>query len=113
MTNSTDGVSFDYPAAATYVQAAGDAAALLGTAKDHAQTVTGMDLSGLGIFGAGFASAWAAAWEAHGGQLGNAQAVTDAFGQGITTWGNVLAGVDTDSAHQIAGAVPGTNDIQA
>ncbi|WP_040815166.1 hypothetical protein [Nocardia concava] len=110
---SNDKVSFDFPAAAGYVQAAGDAAALLGTAAGHAQTVAGVDLSGLGAFGSGFASAWASAWEAHGGQLGNAQVLTDAYGQGLTTWATVLGGVDTDAAEQIAGAVPGTDEIQA
>lgn len=112
MTSSNDRVSFDFPAADGYVKAAGEAAALLGTAKGHAQTAAGVDLSGLGSLGAGFASAWAAAWEAHGEQLGNAQVVTDAYGQGITTWGAVLGGVDTESAGRIAGAVPGTDEIQ-
>ncbi|MEU6584343.1 hypothetical protein [Nocardia sp. NPDC046763] len=112
-TNANDRVVFDYPAAAAYVSAASDAAALLGTAKDHAQTVAGIDLSGLGTLGNGFAAAWSDAWNTHSGHLGTACALTDAYGQGITTWGTVLGGVDSDSADRIAGAVPGTDEIQA
>ncbi|MGW4125599.1 hypothetical protein [Nocardia sp. NPDC004711] len=113
MTNSSDRVSFDYDAAAAYVKAAGDASALLGTAKDHADTVAGIDLSGLGTLGAAFASAWSSAWNGHADQLKTAAALTSGYGQGITTWGQVLGGVDTESAEKIAGAVPGTDEIQA
>ncbi|AYF78326.1 hypothetical protein D7D52_35910 [Nocardia yunnanensis] len=113
MDNSIDRVEWDTPAAAAYIKAAGQAATLLGTAKDHADTVAGIDLSGLGTLGKGFAAAWAAAWGGHSDQLGTASQLTDGYGQGIDTWGKVLGGVDTDNAATIAGAVPGTDEIQA
>ncbi|MGV9668388.1 hypothetical protein [Nocardia niigatensis] len=112
-TNADAKVVFDFPAAAAYTKAADQAAALLGTAKAHAETVAGLDLSGLGTLGSGFAAAWASAWTAHGAKLGTASQVTDGYSQGITTWGNVLSGVDTDNATRIAGAIPGTDEIQA
>ncbi|MFE3226086.1 hypothetical protein [Nocardia sp. NPDC059228] len=113
MDGNIERVAWDHPAAAGYVRAAGAAAALLGTAKDHAHAVAGMDLSGLGTLGNGFAAAWAAAWSAHGGHLQTASALTSTYGQAIATWGTVLGGVDTESAATIAGAVPGTDEIQA
>ncbi|MEV6097171.1 hypothetical protein [Nocardia sp. NPDC051981] len=113
MDSNIERVAWDHRAAAAYVRAAGDAAALLSTAKDHAHTVAGMDLSGLGTLGDGFAAAWAAAWTTHGGHLQTASALTGAYGQVVTTWGTVLGGVDTESTARIAGAVPGTDEIQA
>lgn len=113
MDRNAERVAWDHPSAAAYVRAAGDAAALLGTARDHAQTVAGADLSGLGTLGAGFAAAWASAWTTHGGRLRTASALTGAYGQAITSWGNVLGEVDSDSAAEIAGAVAGTDEIQA
>ena len=113
MTNSNDRVSFDYPAAAAYVKAAGDASTLLGTAQADAGTVAGIDLSGLGTLGKGFAAAWNTAWSGHADQLKTASKLTEGYGQGIDTWGKVLGGVDGDSAQKIAGAVPGTDEIQA
>ncbi|MEU6585954.1 hypothetical protein [Nocardia sp. NPDC046763] len=113
MDSSIERVAWDRPAAAAYVSAAGDAAALLGTAEDHAHTVAGIDLSGLGTLGNGFAAAWAAAWTTHGAHLRTASALTGAYGRAIAGWGNTLGGVDTESAAGIAGAVPGIDEIQA
>lgn len=111
--DSPDKVSFDFPAAAAYVKAADAATALLGTAKGHAETVAGTDLSGLGTLGTDFAAAWSSAWTSHRDALKTAGAVTDAYGQGLTTWSNVLAGVEDDNSNRIAGAVPGTDQIKA
>ncbi|WP_433560821.1 hypothetical protein ACQP1O_24525 [Nocardia sp. CA-151230] len=113
MDSNIERVAWDHPAAAAYVSGAGDAAALLGTAKEHAHAVAGIDLSGLGTLGNGFAAAWAAAWSTHGAHLQTASALTGAYGRAITTWGTVLGGVDSESAARIAGAVPGTDEIQA
>lgn len=113
MNTPNDRVVWDTPAAAAYIAAANDAAALLGTARDHATTIAGIDLSGLGDLGNAFAAAWAAAWTDHGGKLDTAKAVTDGYGQAVTTWGQTLGGVDTESAAQIAGTIAGTDEIQA
>ncbi|WP_067574477.1 hypothetical protein [Nocardia acidivorans] len=110
---TNDRVNFDYTASAAYTTAAAQAAALLGTAKDHADTAAGIDLSGLGTLGNSFAAAWSTAWTTHSSRLGTASALTDAYGQAITTWGKVLNQVDTDSADTIAGTVPGPDEIQA
>ncbi|MFE4459265.1 hypothetical protein ACFROC_18075 [Nocardia tengchongensis] len=113
MTDNTEKVVWDHPAAATYVQAARDAAALLDTAKDHATTTAGVDLSGLGVLGGAFAAAWSDAWTVHSDHLGTASALATGYGQAITAWGTTLDGVDAESAQRIAGAVPGTDEIQA
>lgn len=113
MDYNRDRVVWDYPAAAAYTAAADRAASLLGAARDHAATVAGLDLSGLGLLGAEFAAAWSRAWSDHSGQLGTAAAVTDGYGQAITGWGRLLGAVDTESAEQIAGTIPGTDEIQA
>ncbi|MGW4244945.1 hypothetical protein [Nocardia sp. NPDC004722] len=112
MDTSRDRVEWDYPAAAAYTAAADRAATLLGTARDHAATVAGLDLSGLGVLGAAFATAWNQAWSDHSGHLGTAAALTDGYGQAITGWGRVLGAVDTESAREIAGTIPGTGEIQ-
>ncbi|MFE3194603.1 hypothetical protein ACFXHA_36745 [Nocardia sp. NPDC059240] len=113
MENNRDRVVWDYPAAAAYTTAADRAASLLSTARDHAATVAGLDLSGLGLLGAEFAAAWNQAWGDHSGQLGTAAAVTDGYSQAVTGWGRVLGAVDTESAEQIAGTIPGTDEIRA
>ncbi|MFE3195902.1 hypothetical protein ACFXHA_43370 [Nocardia sp. NPDC059240] len=112
MENSRDRVVWDHPAAAAYTAAADEAAALLGTAKDHAATVAGLDLSGLGLLGTEFAAAWTQAWTDHSGHLDTAAQVTGGYSQAITGWGRTLDAVDTESARDIAGTIAGTGEIQ-
>ncbi|MFJ4657627.1 hypothetical protein ACIP5Y_40730 [Nocardia sp. NPDC088792] len=102
-------VRFDFDAAAAYTKAANEAAGLLRTAAGQATTVAGIDLSGLGALGREFAAAWNTAWSAHAGTLGTAGALTDGYGQAITTWGRVLGQVDRDGAGQITAAGDGTD----
>ncbi|MVU76067.1 hypothetical protein GPX89_02270 [Nocardia sp. ET3-3] len=113
MDGKSERVVWDHPGAAAYVRAAGDAAALLDTARGHAEAVAGIDLAGLGTLGEDFAAAWGAAWTTHSGHLATASALTDAYGRAITGWGAVLDATDAESAARIAGIGSGSDDVQA
>ncbi|WP_306364504.1 hypothetical protein [Nocardia sp. CC227C] len=111
MSNSPDTsgeVVFDYTASAAYTAAAAQAAGLLSTASGGAARAAAFDLSGLGVLGADFAAAWAAAWGNLGRTVETAAVLTDAYGQAVKAWGEVMAATDAHSADAIAATVADT-----
>ncbi|AYF78042.1 hypothetical protein D7D52_34215 [Nocardia yunnanensis] len=111
MDGDTERVAWDHPSAVAYVNAAQQAAALLDSAQGQAQVLAGIDLSGLGVLGRGFAAAWSQAWAQHVEHLGTASDLTDRYGQSIIRWGNVLGATDAESAARIAGAGDGDGQV--
>ncbi|MBF6237868.1 hypothetical protein IU474_12410 [Nocardia otitidiscaviarum] len=106
--NTSGEVVFDYTASAAYTAAATQAAELLTAAAGGAARAAAFDLSGLGALGEDFAVAWAAAWGNLGKTVGTAAVLTDAYGQAVKAWGEVMAATDAHNAGAIGGAVADT-----
>ncbi|WP_327151192.1 hypothetical protein [Nocardia sp. NBC_01329] len=93
----------DSEAAAGFADAAALVAELLGAAAGHVDTAAGAPLGGLGVFGADFADAFAAAVQTQAATIRTAAALFGAYGQTVTEQGAALAAIDAGTAAALAG----------
>ncbi|WP_280507623.1 hypothetical protein [Nocardia flavorosea] len=97
-----EAISHDSEAAAGFADAAAVVAGLLDAAAGHADTAAVTPLSGLGVFGAEFAAAFAAAAQTQAATIRTAGALFGAYGQTVVAQGQALTATDTENAAAVA-----------
>ncbi|MFC4377206.1 hypothetical protein ACFO5K_24300 [Nocardia halotolerans] len=91
-------MSFDPSALDAYQRAAARISELLGTAAGDTTTAAGVDLSGLGVLGREFATAWTEAAGEHAATLRTAGELVTTYQDILNRYGENVTGVDTDVA---------------